>query len=343
MPDETDADVADELCVEVTRGSAVESRHRARYAVVDADGDVILAGGDVQADVLPRSAIKPLQALPLVESGAADAYAMTRAELALACASHNGEPEHVAAVEGLLERIGRGEGDLVCGGHPPKDGKAQRDLLASGQPHRRVHDNCSGKHTGFLTLARHLGAPTRGYETVTHPVQQRILGVLETMTGLADLTTRPHGTDGCGIPALAMPLGNLALAMARLGVPDDQPSARQAACARIREAMTAHPWCVAGTGGGDTAIMERLAPRVLVKSGAEGVQAACLPEAGLGIAVKIADGGARAAQVVLGALLRRLDVMGDADATALAEHIAPAVTDRHGRRVGAIRPAGALA
>jgi L-asparaginase II len=333
----------DPVCVEVTRGSAVESRHRARYAVVDAGGDVILSGGDVQADVLPRSAVKPLQALPLVETGAADAFGVSPVELALACASHNGEPEHAAAVEAWLARIGCGEADLVCGGHMPKSTTAARALIAGGQTFRRVHDNCSGKHTGFLTLARHLGAPTQGYETVTHPVQQRILGVLETMTGLADLTTRPHGTDGCGIPALAMPLGNLALAMARLGVPDDQPTARQTACARVRAAMAAHAWYIAGTNSGDTVLMQRLAPRVLVKSGAEGVQAACLPEAGLGVAVKISDGGARAAQVVLGALLRRLDVLAEADADALSAQVAPGIPDRRGRTVGTIRPAGDLA
>ena len=343
MADDTHTTAADPVCVEVTRGSAVESRHRARYAVVDAEGGVVLAGGDIQADVLPRSAIKPLQALPLAETGAVDAFDLTPRELAMACASHNGEPDHVATVEAWLARIGCAETDLVCGGHLPKDTKAQRALLESGQPARRVHDNCSGKHTGFLTLARHLGAPTQGYETATHPVQQHILGMLETMTGLANVTTRPHGTDGCGIPALAMPLGNLALAMARLGTPDDQPSERQTACARIRAAMAEHPWCIAGTGSGDTVIMQRLAPRVLVKSGAEGVQAACLPEAGLGIAVKIADGGARAAQVVLGALLRRLDVLGDADASALRDHVAPDVTDRNGRSVGTIRPVGDLA
>jgi L-asparaginase II len=343
MTDDNPSATADPICVEVTRGAAVESRHRARYAVVDATGEVVIAGGDVQADVLPRSAIKPLQALPLVETGAADAFALSPMELALACASHNGEPDHVTAVEAWLARIGCSQGDLVCGGHLPKATSAARAVIASGQPYRRVHDNCSGKHTGFLTLARHLGAPTQGYEAVTHPVQQRILGVLETMTGLADLTTRPHGSDGCGIPALAMPLGNLALAMARLGVPDDQPTARQVACTRIRAAMAEHPWFIAGTDSGDTAIMQRLAPRVLVKSGAEGVQAACLPDAGLGVAVKIADGGARAAQVVLGALLRRLNVIGTDDSAALNAHFTPAITDRNGRTVGTIRPAGELA
>ncbi len=331
------------ICVNVTRGSAVESVHRARFAVVDTQGQAVLAGGDIESDVLPRSAVKPLQALALVETGAADAFGLSETELALACASHAGEPQHVEAVEAWLGRIGCTEADLVCGGHPPNDEAARRALFAAGAPVRRVHDNCSGKHTGFLTLAQHLRAPTRGYAEAAHPVQQRVLGVLESMTGLADLPARPHGGDGCGIPAYGMPLGNLALGMARLGRPDDQPPGRQAACARIRAAMAAHPEMVSGTGRVDTRIMQRLAPAVLVKGGAEGVLAACLPGAGLGAAVKIADGGARAAPVVLGALLAKLDLLAGADAEALAPVVAPAVFDRNGTRVGALERAGPIA
>lgn len=326
------------VLVEVTRGDAVESVHRGAFAVVDTEGRAVLAAGPIEADVFVRSAIKPLQALPLVETGAAEAYGLDNAEMALACSSHNGESGHVDEVESWLARIGCGERDLVCRGHPPHGEAARRAFFAAGETPRRVHDNCSGKHTGFLTLARQLGAATGGYNEITHPVQQRVLGVLEAMTGLDDLTRRPHGRDGCGIPALALPLGNLALAMARLGDPADQPEHRQTACTRVRRAMAAHPWLVAGTDRFCTDGMMRLAPHVLLKNGAEGVQVASLPNLGLGIAIKIADGASRAAPVVMGALLEKLQCLDIETATALAPHVRPAIADRTGRTVGEIRP-----
>jgi L-asparaginase II len=330
------------ILVEVTRGDVVESEHRGHFAVVDTEGRAVLAAGNVETEVFPRSAIKPLQTLPLVETGAADAFGLCDRDLALACASHNGEPDHVASVEAWLERIGCGARDLVCAGHPPIEAQARDAFHRRRETARRTHDNCSGKHAGFLTLARHLGAPVAGYHRLTHAAQQRVLGALETLTGLDDLARRPHGTDGCGIPALTMPIGNLALAMARLGRPDDQPAPRQNACRAVRGAMAAHPWLVAGSRRFDTDGMDRLAPRVLLKTGAEGVQTACLPELGLGIAVKIADGAARAAPVVIGALLDKLGVLSSEDRAALRSHFAPEVQDRAGTPVGAIRPSAAI-
>ncbi|MBK1667440.1 L-asparaginase II [Rhodovibrio sodomensis] len=340
MPFDAPAESANNpVLVEVTRGGAVESRHRGAFAVVDTDGRVVLSAGRVAAPVFPRSAIKPIQALPLIESGAADAFALSDAELAIACASHNGEPDQVEAVTGWLARLGLGAGDLACGGHAPKHEPSARALARAGQAWDGRHDNCSGKHTGFLTLARQLGAPTRGYVGFAHPVQQRVLGVLEQMTGLDDLTAQPRGIDGCGIPTIALPLGNLALAMARFGAADDQPERRQAACRRLRHALAAQPRMIAGTDRLDSAIAQALGPRCLAKTGAEGVYGAALPELGLGLALKIDDGAGRAAEVALLRLLTRLQLLDGAAGDALAGHANPAVTARDGRTVGEIRPA----
>ncbi|WP_090020829.1 asparaginase [Limimonas halophila] len=322
-PERDSASAPNPVCVEVTRGARVESRHRAAVAVVDTDGRVVLRAGAVEAPVYPRSAIKPLQALPLVESGAAEALDVGDAELAVACGSHAGAREHVETVEGWLHRLGLGGGDLVCN--------------AAAPPLERLRDNCSGKHAGFLALARHLGAPTAGYAAFEHPVQQRVLGVLEQMTGLGDLTAHARATDGCGVPTIAFPLGNLALAMARLGDPDDQPDRRIAACARIRRAMAAHPAMVAGRGRAVTRVLDRLGEGAIVKGGAEGVMAGCCPDLGLGFAVKVDDGAARAANAIALALLDRLQRLTDADREALTDLLEPPVTTRAGERVGTIR------
>jgi L-asparaginase II len=188
-------EAANPLLVEVTRGSQVESRHRAAVAVVDTSGAVVLSAGDTGRAVYARSAIKSLQAIALVESGAADAFAVSDVELAMACASHNGEARHVETATAWLARLGLSVDDLECGTQLPGHEPALIALLASGGAATAAHNNCSGKHCGFLTLARHLGVPTKGYVTYEHPVQQRILGVLEGMTGL-DLSAAPRGVDG---------------------------------------------------------------------------------------------------------------------------------------------------
>ncbi|MPY70543.1 MAG: asparaginase [Alphaproteobacteria bacterium] len=324
------------ILVEVTRGALVESRHRAAVAVTDAHGRVVLSVGNVGRPVYPRSAIKPIQALPLIETGAAETFGVTEAEIALACSSHNGEVAHVDIVTAWLRRLGLSVGDLECGASLPATEAAQRALFASGGRATAAHDNCSGKHAGFLTVAKRLGAPTRGYVGYAHPVQQRVLGVLEQMTEL-DLGEAPRGTDGCGIPVIGIPLGNLALAMARLAYPHDQPEARQAACVRVRRAMAAHPFLVAGTGRFCTRVIEASGGRVLAKTGAEGVYCAALPEAGLGIALKIDDGTRRAAELLTGAVLGHLGALDAAARTALADALHPAILSRAGLPVGEIR------
>jgi L-asparaginase II len=320
------------LLVEVTRGAMVESRHRAAFAVADTDGRIVMSAGDFERPVYARSAIKPLQALPLLESGAADAYALSHAEIALACASHSGEARHVETVLAWLKRIDCTVADLECGTHLPGNDTAMEALLRGQQNATPAHNNCSGKHTGFLTLVRHLGIKTKGYITFQHAVQQRILGVLETMTGL-DLGAAPRGIDGCGIPVIAIPLGNLALAFARLTDPRDQPEARQAACERVCAAMAAEPFMVAGSGRYCTRVITATGGEALIKTGAEGVYCGALPKSGLGIAVKVDDGAGRAAEVLMGHLLHRLGILDDSHAELLTQP----VHNRAGVRVGEVR------
>jgi len=335
------APASDPMVVEVTRGSAVESRHSVSYAVVDLDGKVPRYAGDPELLLYPRSAIKAIQALPLLETGAAEANALGDKELALACASHNGETVHTEAVDAWLSQIGLSADALECGVQLPYDEASTTALLLSGQRPSALHNNCSGKHSGFLTLARHLKLEGKGYIRRDHGVQQHVLGALESMTGL-DLGHAPCGIDGCGIPTFALPLGNLALAMARFGQPLDQPEARQAACAKLREAVSKEPYMVGGRNVIGSDVMRLTGTRLFVKNGAEGVICASLPELGLGIAVKAHDGAGRAADLVMGQLLVALDLLDENARAALAKHLRPAITNRAGLTVGGLRLASSL-
>jgi L-asparaginase II len=326
------------VAVVVRRGERVESEHRVAYAVADAHGRLLEAAGDVDRAVFPRSAIKPLQALALVESGAANRFAVSAQELALACASHSGEPEHVVLVRAWLARLGLDASALECGAHPPLHAESAQRLAAEGQSPERVHNNCSGKHAGMITVARQLGAPLAGYSRADHPVQRLIADMLCAMTGLAELPA--PATDGCGVPTWPIPLGRLAAAMARFAGPDGLPAARAEACARLRAAMLAHPHLIAGTDRPCTEIMT-VAPRVLVKTGAEGVYAACVPERRLGLALKVEDGAARAAPVALLALLEGLGVLDRRAAAALAGRMRPELRNHAGVVVGRIELAAA--
>ncbi len=337
----TAAATAGPMIIEVTRGDMVESRHRADIAVVDADGKVVRAWGDIEPPVYGRSAIKPLQALPLIESGAADRFGVSVAELALACASHNGEPRHVELVTAWLARIGCSVADLECGSHTPYHESSVEALIRAGRKPDATYNNCSGKHTGFLSTARHLGEPTGGYIRYEHPVQQRILGVLEQMTGLG-LADAPRGIDGCGIPVIGIPLGNMALGMARLADPGEHvPPARAAAAKRILAAMAAEPFLVAGTDRFCTKVMEIVGAKVALKTGAEGVYTAALPTFGLGVALKVEDGAGRAAEVAMGRVLHDLKLLTGDEEKALADALTPPIRNRVGRETGRIRPATA--
>jgi L-asparaginase II len=323
------------IAVVVRRGERVESEHRVAYAVAGSDGGLLEAAGDIARPVFPRSAVKPLQALALVESGAAERFAVSERELALACASHGGEPEHVELVRAWLARLGLDGSALECGAHPPTHAPSAARLSAAGQPPERVHNNCSGKHAGMITVARHLGAPVAGYSRADHPVQRLIAGSLREMTGLGDLES--PAIDGCGVPTYPIPLGRLGAAMARFADPAGLPAARAAACARLRAAMLAHPHLVAGSGRLCSEVMAA-APEVLVKTGAEGVYVACLPRRRLGLALKVEDGAGRAAEVAVLALLGALGAFGP-EAAALAERSRPQLRNHAGLVVGRIEPA----
>jgi L-asparaginase II len=326
------------VVVEVTRGDMVESRHRAAYAVCDGEGRVILSGGDTQCPVYARSALKPVQAIALVETGAAEAFALGDGEIALACASHAGEPRHVETVAAWLTRLGLSESDLECGPQLPTHEASAEHLLRAGDKPNQLHNNCSGKHAGFLTVARHLGWEPKDYIRLEHPVQQRLLGILESMTGL-DLSDAAKGIDGCGIPVIGVPLGNLALAMARFADPYDQPEGRQTAVRRIAQAMAAEPFMVAGSGRFCTEVMQATAGRALVKTGAEGVYCGALPAEGLGIALKVDDGATRAAENLMARLLSRLGVLDEATLARLSARLERPLFNRAGRKVGVVRRA----
>jgi L-asparaginase II len=290
--------VTSPLTVELWRGPHVESRHVVHAVVTDVEGDVVRSWGDPDRLTHPRSAVKPLQALPLVESGAADAFDLGSVELALACASHNGQDGHVAAVDAWLERIGCTVEDLECGVE-----QAHRDLDATATAAR---NNCSGKHAGFLTVARHLGVDPAGYIRPDHPVQELVRAALAetTRTGLEP---DEAGIDGCGIPVHPMPLHAIATAAAGFGTPAEWPQERAAAAGRLAAAMVAQPWYVAGTGRLCTDLLAAAGGEVLVKVGAEGVQLASLPHLGVGIALKAEDGSRPASEVALGHVLAEVE------------------------------------
>lgn len=323
------------LLVEVLRGGLVESRHRGHAVVADARGEVVAAWGDPGQVIFPRSSCKMLQALPLVESGAADGFDSER--LALACASHRGAAMHVERVAAWLGALGLGEPDLRCGVQVPDD-RAERARLREGfVAPCQLHNNCSGKHAGFLTLNRHLGGGSE-YVDFDHPVQQAVRGAFEEMTGAP---IAGWGVDGCSAPNFATTVGGLAAAMARMAAPAGLGRARAEAAGRLVQAMMAHPLLVSGPGGADSALMAATDGRAAVKLGAEAVHVAILPGRGLGVALKIEDGSPRASDCAIAALLVRLGVA-EAEDPRIEERLTPGIASRRGIPAGAIRPAEGL-
>ncbi len=330
------------VLVEVLRGGLIESRHRGAVAVVDADGATVFAVGDVAKRVFPRSAVKPLQALPLVESGAAERYALGDEELALACASHSGEPAHVEVVLRMLSKAGLDASALACGTHWPSSQAAAFALARAGGSPSALHNNCSGKHAGFLCVACAIGVDHPGYWRPEHAVQRGVRAVLEDLTGVA-LSDDCRAVDGCSVPTWAIPLANLARAFARFGSGHGLERERARAAALLRTACARKPWHVAGTGRFCTEIMRLLGPRALVKTGAEGVFCAALPQPGLGIAVKCDDGAGRAAEAITAALIARLLPLEDADRTILASFARPILRNWNGIEVGSLEVSEAIA
>jgi L-asparaginase II len=327
------------IVVEVTRGARVESFHRGAGAVIDADGRVVMAFGDVERPVYPRSAVKALQALPLIESGAADRLGLSDEAIALACASHSGEPAHVALAANMLAKAGADVSTLACGTHWPLNPAAGQALAHSGAAPSALHNNCSGKHAGFICLACAQSVAPDGYETPDHLVQREVKAAVEAVVG-EKLDESRRGVDGCSIPTYAIPLRALALGFARFGTGCGFGEARAAAAGRIRAAVAKHPFFVAGTGRFDTDAMSLLGARAFTKTGAEGVFCAALPEQGLGLAVKVDDGAGRAAEVMIAALIARLLPMSEGERARFAAFAAPKLTNWRGIEVGALRAVG---
>ena len=332
------ASPAEPILVDVWRGDQVESRHRGSVVVVDADNRLHFSLGDVGRAIYPRSAIKPLQALPLVEQGAAQAFALSDAELAFACASHNAESMHLNCLQVWLDRLGLQEADLECGPDWPLGETARHDLIKTGATPGKRHQNCSGKHAGMLTLARHLNLPASGYSTYEHGVQAAWLEQLGELAEL-DAFALPWERDGCGLPAVCMPLRNLALAYAKFATPKALAKPTAAAANRIRTAISAAPHMIAGSGRCCSAVIAQTAGRLLVKTGAEGVYAGMLPERGLGFALKMDDGATRASEVALGALLNTLGALNKDEYQALKPFFKPDIINTQGHPTGRIAPA----
>ena len=321
--------------IEVTRGAIVESRHVGAGALMRANGTLEMAWGDIEAPVYARSAIKPLQAIPLVETGAADRFGLAAEHIALACASHNGEQRHVKTVRAWLAQVGLDEAALECGGHAPSRLTSYAEMVRTGEPPTAAYNNCSGKHSGFLTTAVHLGEATAGYIRPEHPVQQRIRAVYGDLSGF-DMQRTSMGTDGCGIPTFGVPVRAMALAMARMADPAGLPDRRAQAISRIHAAMWQEPFMVAGTDRFCTRINGLLPGRAAIKTGAEGVFCGMFPSLRLGVALKIHDGAGRAAEVAMATILRHLGLLDGANDAGLWR---PQVYNVVGKPVGEMRAA----
>ncbi|PTY35994.1 hypothetical protein BGP77_01325 [Saccharospirillum sp. MSK14-1] len=295
------------VLVQVIRGGAVESEHRGRALVMTSAGQTLWSLGDVDTPTYPRSAIKAFQALPMLASGAHQAFELDDEELALCCASHNGEPEHTAVADRFLGKLGLAAADFECGLQWPSDQQAFINLAwQHAQPDGR-HNNCSGKHLGMLALARHQGWPTAGYVSVDHPVQQAIRTCFEHCCDV-ELTGVPLSPDGCTAPTWAMPLHRLALGFARFADPQTLPEPYRDGARRLHQAATKHPFMVGGSNRFCTEAMQALGDQAFLKIGAEGVYIAALPELKLGVALKMDSGSADAAEVAMAAILKQLNL-----------------------------------
>ncbi|HMP79317.1 MAG TPA: asparaginase [Pirellulaceae bacterium] len=309
------------VLVEVTRGPIVEGRHYGRLVVVTPDGKIVRSVGDPQQLILPRSALKPFQAMATIRLAMDRGFQLSTEEIAIMCASHEGHDEHLAVVGRLLKRIGCDESALFCG--------------AVGGT--RLRHNCSGKHSGMLVLTQLLGADPNGYWEIDHPVQQRMREAIVEFTSYDQ--PLEWGIDGCGVPNYALPLYNLALGYARLANPDAAPEPYRAAAVAIGKAMQAHPELISSRGSFDAQLMESSAGKLIGKTGAEACYGLGLTDPDVGVAVKIEDGGSRGMPQVLLAVLDRLGAMNRGIEAAVGDQRTRPITNSRGDKVGEIRPA----
>lgn len=329
----------------VTRGPLTESVHAGSLVIADTSGRVVWqAGGVTDEPVYYRSAMKPVQAIPFVLSGAAEACGCGERGIALACASHSGEPEHVRVVQAMLAAGGLAPRCLKCGAHPPYAPRAAAALLRKGRRPAALHHNCSGKHAAMLLVCRRKGWPLGSYLEPAHPLQREIKALVAEFAGLP-VSKVVSSRDGCNLPAHAVSLRRMAMTYARLAAPEfwrarGRPELADAV-QRITRAMRAHPFLVSGTGRGDLALMgaaaDRRGGRLFSKMGAEAVWCAGFPEAGLGLALKVADGANRASPAIMAEALRQSGLLGPAAIRRFLASMPTAVTSGDGTRVGAIR------
>ena len=323
------------LDVVVTRGGATESHHAVHAAIVRHDGTLIGGARDPGYVTYWRSCAKPFQVMPLLEGGGFDQIGWGEEELALACASHGGEPEHVALAHGMLRDIGLEEGDLACGPHEPLSARGAKIVREAGGRCTRLHNNCSGKHAAMLAAAQMHGAPPQGYERAEHAVQQACTAAVSVWTGIpAD--SLQLAVDGCGVVVYGLPLEHMARAYARFAHAaaqgHDVPS-------RIVRALRAHPFLFGGTDRFDTQVLDATQGRVLAKIGAEGVHTVALLDEGIGFAIKVEDGAQRAQHTAVIRLLQQLGALGDVLPESLAEYLVKPLRNTRGELVGDVRPA----
>ena len=299
------------IVVQVRRGDYVESTHQVHAVVATAEG-VVSRWGDADRMTMPRSAIKSIQVLPMLATGAADAFDVCDDEVALASSSHSAEPAHVSAVSAWLDRLGLDVSNLECGPSDPINASAARDLHAAGTQPSALHNCCSGKHSGFLTLVQHRGADgdfdLPGYLNPDHGVQRLVRDAQAALTGV-DLDNQTPVIDGCGIPVYRFPLHSLAHAMARLVTPGGVPDDLTAAAARVTSALPSRSFLVSGTDRADYVLTEAATEPLVLKGGAEGVSMGALPERGVGFALKCEDGNGRGVDEAVAAVLHQLGAL----------------------------------
>jgi L-asparaginase II len=328
------------ILVEATRGAIVESRHRGAIVVTDSNGNLLKRLGDDALITSTRSTIKPIQAIPFITSGAADHFNIDERELAVVCASHEGESIHTETVAGMLERAGLDETALRCGAQSPFDAETAKGLLADARPFTQLHNNCSGKHTGMLMTAAFRGLEIDDYVSGEHPVQREIAATLARMSDLDERI--PSAIDGCSAPTFAVPLRSLALAFARLVNPPEEDSDFVRAMRRIVSAMINHPEMLGGTKGRfDTELTRAAHGKLVCKIGAEAVYCVgVLPSEqfphGAGIAIKVEDGSNRGIGPAVVETLRQLSVLNEAEVAQLRSFHIPNIENRRGAKVGEV-------
>lgn len=323
--------------VNVYRGNKIESKHHVHVAVVGRSGELLNYAGIPELKVYSRSSMKPIQALPIVETGTADHYQFSDSDLSLCCASHNGEKMHTDRVLAILQRLGLEVNALQCGIHTPRWEDTYKELILKGEKVTPLFNNCSGKHIGLLATAKYMGESVEDYYLPDHPVQQRIL---QTISDVCDYPKEEIeiGIDGCGVPVHSLPLERLAYGFARMANPEELGVSRAGAARKVTKAMTTAPEMVGGTNRFCTDFMRVGNGRFIGKAGAEGVYCIGDTETGLGIAVKVEDGNGRAVYPATMEVLIQLQLLNEKQIGQLADYYHPKLHNARNEVIGKLVP-----